>query len=116
MTDLDGRLAGLFKALGHPTRVAIVDLLRSGERCVCDIWPELGVEQSALSKHLAILRREGLLVSRKEGLRVIYAPRCDRIAAIMDLAHELLKERWQEEQRQWSKHAPRGATKGGLKT
>ncbi|RQD78047.1 MAG: ArsR family transcriptional regulator, partial [Candidatus Syntrophonatronum acetioxidans] len=53
--------ADYFKALSHPTRIKILELLREGELCVCDILEELKLEQSNVSQHLAILRKQGIL-------------------------------------------------------
>lgn len=64
--------AVFLKALGQPTRLQILDLLKNGERCVCEIFPALDQEQANVSKHLTILKQSGILESRKEGLRVIY--------------------------------------------
>jgi len=63
--------ANVFKALGHPLRVRLVKMLTE-ERCVCELVPELGQTQPTVSKHLAILHREGLVLRRKDGLRVLY--------------------------------------------
>jgi len=64
--------AQILKALGQPTRLQILDLLKDGERCVCEIFPAIEQEQANVSKHLTILKQSGILESRKEGLRVIY--------------------------------------------
>ncbi|MCL5290034.1 MAG: metalloregulator ArsR/SmtB family transcription factor, partial [Firmicutes bacterium] len=60
--------ADIFKALAHPTRIRILDLLKNGELCVCDIFEELQVEQANTSQHLAVLKKQDILQSRKEGL------------------------------------------------
>ncbi len=64
--------SNLFKAIGHPSRVQILEYLSSGERCVCDNISELGLWQSKVSQHLAILRQENLIESRKQGMQVMY--------------------------------------------
>ncbi len=64
--------AEVLKALGHPTRIRILEQLKDGERCVCEIIEELRLEQSNVSQHLAVLRRIGLLKTRKSGMMVIY--------------------------------------------
>jgi ArsR family transcriptional regulator len=66
------RRAEFLKAMGQPTRLRILDLLRDGERCVYDIFPAIGGQQSNVSRHLQIMRRAGVLASRKQGLRVMY--------------------------------------------
>jgi len=64
--------AGVFKAMGHPIRLGIVEMLAHGEKCVCEIVEYVGTDISNVSKHLAILRQNGLVSDRREGLRVFY--------------------------------------------
>lgn len=66
------RRAEFLKAIGQPTRLKVLDLLRRGERSVCDIFPAIGGQQSNISRHLQIMRRAGVLASRKQGLHVLY--------------------------------------------
>lgn len=65
-------MSRMFRALGHPTRLRVLELLAAGPWCVCEMLPHLGVEQSNLSKHLSVLRREGLISGEKDGLRIVY--------------------------------------------
>lgn len=62
----------VLRALGHPVRLAILELLRDGERCVCEIEPELELRQPNISQHLATLRAARLVATRREGSRVMY--------------------------------------------
>jgi ArsR family transcriptional regulator len=62
-----------FKALADDTRLGIIDLLRSGERCVCDLTEALDIRQSLLSFHLKTLRDAGLVTDRREGRWAYYA-------------------------------------------
>src|SRR3954454_4020913 len=62
----------LFKALADDTRLRILGLLLAGEVCVCDIHESLKIPQSKASRHLAYLRRAGLVETRREGLWVHY--------------------------------------------
>jgi ArsR family transcriptional regulator, arsenate/arsenite/antimonite-responsive transcriptional repressor len=62
----------LFKALGDPTRLRILGLLLTGEVCVCHIHDSLAIPQAKASRHLAYLRRAGLVASRRDGLWVHY--------------------------------------------
>ena len=64
--------AEIAKAIGHPLRVAIVDFLKDGERCVCDIAEHISSERSNVSRHLSVMVRAGVLEYRKEGLKVLY--------------------------------------------
>jgi DNA-binding transcriptional ArsR family regulator len=61
--------ASVFQALAHPTRIAIIEVLRSGELSTRVIQERLGIEQANLSQHLAILRSRQLVLNRKDGNR-----------------------------------------------
>ena len=65
--------ADILKALAHPVRVIAVEALRRGDRCVCEIQPLVDVDPSTLSRHLAILKRAGLVRERKSGAKVLHA-------------------------------------------
>jgi ArsR family transcriptional regulator len=67
-----GSLEQLFQALGDATRLRILGLLAAGEVCVCDIHGTLKISQPKASRHLAYLRRAGLVVARREGLWMHY--------------------------------------------
>lgn len=71
-TESAAGAAALFHALSDPTRVEILDRLRSGEKCVCELTDVLEAAQSRLSFHLRILREAGLVTDRKEGRWVYY--------------------------------------------
>jgi ArsR family transcriptional regulator len=75
-------MASLFKALGDPTRLRILGLLLAGEVCVCHIHESLNIPQPRASRHLAYLRRAGLVEARREGLWMHY-----RLAQLPDPAH-----------------------------
>ena len=64
--------AGLFRALGHPARVRIIELLRDGERSVGSLQGALGLDSSGTSQHLAILRTHGLVSGRRDGTTIHY--------------------------------------------
>jgi ArsR family transcriptional regulator len=83
---MDKQLAtmeSVFQALGDATRLRIVGLLLSGEVCVCHIHESLGVSQPKASRHLAYLRRAGLVETRRQGLWVYYrlADSADRLVS-----------------------------------
>lgn len=61
-----------FRAVADPTRLRILSLLRGGERCVCELVDILGCPQPKASRHLAYLRRAGLVIVRKQGLWAYY--------------------------------------------
>ncbi len=99
MDDLQSLQAGLCKAIAHPVRIEILQLLRDGERCVCEIYPALDIEQPNVSRHLAVLKREGILSSRKDGLKVIYRVNDERIYRVLDLVTEMLRGHWESKTR-----------------
>src|SRR5213083_2575893 len=72
MSEPLSNMEGLFKALGDVTRLRILGLLLTGEVCVCDIHESLKIPQSKASRHLAYLRKAGLVDTRREGLWVHY--------------------------------------------
>jgi DNA-binding transcriptional ArsR family regulator len=64
--------AEVFKAMGHPLRLGVIEFLRDGERCVCDIVDHLGTGISNISKHLSVLKKAGIVTDRRDGLRIMY--------------------------------------------
>ncbi len=73
MADLLKEKASWFRDLGHPVRLRILCILaREKRQCVCRMLPELGVPQPTLSRHLAILRSDGLIEDQREGTMVFY--------------------------------------------
>jgi ArsR family transcriptional regulator len=83
------KLTGLYAALADPTRLRILALLKDGEVCVCHIHDSLGVPQPTASRHLAYLRRTGLVAARRDGIWMHYrvVPPVDPVlAAVFDAA------------------------------
>jgi DNA-binding transcriptional ArsR family regulator len=89
MSDLGRFKAEFFKALAHPLRIAVLDLLREGERGVNELSSLLSVEQSALSQQLAVLRNKNIVVARKEGLNVYYSVRDKTVFRLLDVAKQI---------------------------
>ncbi len=92
-TTTDARLAAkarIFKALGHPTRLFIVEELAAGERCVCEFVEMIDADVSTISKHLAVLREAGVVESDKRGLQVFYRLRVPCILRFMDCVEAVL--------------------------
>ena len=83
--------ADLLKTLGQPTRLKILELLVNGERCVCEIFPAIGGEQSNVSKHLGFLRSQGIVVADRRGMRVFYRLADRRIAKLLEDAENCVK-------------------------
>lgn len=82
--------AEFFRILGHPARVRALELLRDGERSVGDLQRELGLDSSGASQHLGVLRRHGILDTRREGTSVYYRVRDPRIFQLLVVAREIL--------------------------
>ena len=82
--------AELFKALGHPARVRVLEVLSEGEHSVSDMQPLVGIESSHLSQQLGILRRAGLVTTRKDGASVIYSLADPALAELLAVAKRLL--------------------------
>jgi len=76
--------AKIFNALSDPVRLEIVEFLRAGEKCVCEIVPHVGLIQPLVSRHLKILKECGLVKYRKEGNRRLYSITDQRIFEIID--------------------------------
>jgi ArsR family transcriptional regulator len=79
----------IFKALSDRTRLEIIEFLRDGERCVCEIIPSIGKTQSTTSKDLDILFRAGILDRRVDGKKTLYSIKYDEIFKIMRDADQL---------------------------
>ncbi len=81
--------ARLFHALSDETRLAVLDMLRGGERCVCELQDALDAAQSRLSFHLKVLKDAGLVRDRKEGRWSYYALSHETLRAAHDVLHAL---------------------------
>lgn len=84
--------AELFKTLGHPVRIKIFQMLAAGERCVCEMMEDIDIEQSNFSQHLGVLKRQGLIDSRKDGQRVIYWIAYPSVNEMIGAAEQTLSE------------------------
>ena len=82
--------AELFKALAHPARIRVLEVLVEGEHSVSELLPLVGIESSHLSQQLGVLRRAGLVSSRREGSSVIYWLRDPLVAELLAVAKQLL--------------------------
>lgn len=69
-------VSAVFKALGHPTRVFIVETLKEADYCVCELSDMVGADMSTVSRHLSILKKAGIVTDRKEGTTVYYSLVC----------------------------------------
>jgi DNA-binding transcriptional ArsR family regulator len=91
--------AEILKAIAQPTRLKILELLKDGERCVCEIYPALEQEQPNISKHLNFMKRAGILDSRKDGLRIIYWIKAHEILEILRNTERIIQHEIEEDRR-----------------
>ncbi|MCU0914196.1 MAG: metalloregulator ArsR/SmtB family transcription factor [Planctomycetes bacterium] len=93
------RQAEIAKAVAHPLRVAAIDFLKDGEKCVCEIAAYLGSERSNVSRHLSLMVGAGVLRCRKEGLKVFYKLRTPCVADFLSCVTRILKQQAQENEK-----------------
>jgi ArsR family transcriptional regulator len=82
--------ADFFRVLGHPARVRLLQVLREGEQSVGALQEALELDSSATSQHLAVLRKEGLVVGRRDGTSVYYRVRDQRTLELLELAKGII--------------------------
>src|SRR3954468_19351578 len=92
MPTLPEAKADLFRTLGHPVRVRVLELLQDGPRPVHELLDEIDVEPSNLSQQLAVLRRAGIVVSSRDGATVRYSLGTSDVAALMQAARRFLTD------------------------
>jgi DNA-binding transcriptional ArsR family regulator len=90
--------ADLFRVLGHPARVRILELLRDGERSVGALQAELGLDSGGTSQHLSALRRIGLVESRREGTSVYYRVGDEHVFDLLEAGRAIIGRRLTEQQ------------------
>ena len=88
--------AEIAKAIAHPLRIAVVNFLKDGEQCVCDIAQHVGSERSNVSRHLSVMSNASLLEYRKEGLKVIYKLKTPCILDFFSCVSRVLKQQVQD--------------------
>lgn len=88
--------ADMFQALGHPTRIAIIELLAEGELSAGALIERLGMEQANVSQHLAVLRAKQIVVNRKAGNQVFYSVRDPLITEVLALMKRYFQKHLKE--------------------
>lgn len=86
---LRDKAAKVLRVLGDSNRLRILELLRDGEMCQCEIIPLIGQSQPTVSRHLSLLEEHGVLECRKDGVRVLYQIRDPRILEILEIIFTL---------------------------
>jgi ArsR family transcriptional regulator len=88
--------AELFRTLGHPIRIRVLELLQERPMPVRDLLANLEVESSSLSQQLAVLRRSGLVTSARDGTTVVYAVSTDDVAELLAAGRRILASVWSD--------------------
>ena len=91
--------AEILKALAQPTRLKILELLRSGERCICEIVPAINGEQSNISRHISLMQKSHLVTTRKDGVKVMVNVKDPKIFEILDKVSGILKNQMREQEK-----------------
>ena len=81
-------LAGVFKALGHPVRLMIVEMLLDGERCVCELQKDSGRDMSTVSSHLNVLKNSRIVSCEQRGKNVYYSLCCPCLSSGLSCLQE----------------------------
>ena len=87
--------AQVAKALAHDSRLIMLDALKNGDMCVCDLTDLVGADQSTVSKHLSVLKNSGILSDRKEGNKVYYHLETPCVLDFFNCALEVIRQRTQ---------------------
>lgn len=88
--------AELFRTLGHPVRVRVLELLAERPMPVRELLAELAIEPSSLSQQLAVLRRAGLVTSSRSGVSVVYAATTPHVVDLLAAGREILAAVWSD--------------------
>jgi DNA-binding transcriptional ArsR family regulator len=91
--------AGILKMLAQPTRLKILECLRNGERCICDIIPAIDGEQSNISRHISLMQKNHLVTTQKDGVRVMVKVKDPEIFNILDRVSKILKGQFKEQEK-----------------
>jgi ArsR family transcriptional regulator len=91
--------AEVLKALAQPTRLKILECLRTGEKCICEIVPALNGEQSNISRHVSLMQRSKLVTTRKDGVKLMVRVSDPKIFEIIDKVSIILKNQVREQER-----------------
>jgi len=94
-----GLKAEVLKALAQPTRLKILECIRGGEKCICEIVPEINGEQSNISRHISVMQKSHLISTRKDGVRVMIKVKGPEVFEILDKVGLLLKRELNEQRK-----------------
>jgi ArsR family transcriptional regulator len=94
--------AEVLKTLAQPTRLKILECLRGGEKCICEIVPTINGEQSNISRHISLMQKNHLVTTRKDGVRVMVKVRDPEIFEILNKVSYILKKQMKEQEKLFS--------------
>ena len=97
--------AAIAKALAHPTRLLVLDVLKERPTCVGELTELAGVDQSTVSKHLAVLKNAGLVSAEKKGLTIHYSLRCTCLDSFFNCVQSVLEDKLRQDQSMLLGHA-----------
>jgi len=89
----------VLKALAQPTRLKILECIRGGEKCICEIVPAINGEQSNISRHISVMQKSHLISTRKDGVRVIIKVKGPEVFEILDKVGLLLRRELMEQRK-----------------
>jgi len=89
--------ARIIRAMSHPTRLFMVDVLSKGERCVCELTEMVGDHISTISKHLSVLKNAGIVADEKRGTQVFYSLRVPCVLNFFSCVESVLKTNAKEQ-------------------
>lgn len=89
----------ILKVLAQPTRLKILECLRSGERCICEIIPAIRGEQSNISRHISLMQKSNLVTTRKDGVKVVVKVRDFQVFEILDKVSVVLKNQMKDQKK-----------------
>lgn len=87
------------KALAHPARLLMLDLLAERDTCVCELTERVGLDQSTVSKHLAVLKNAGIVADRKQGVKTFYRMKVTCLRGFWTCIEGVLKQNLREQQK-----------------
>lgn len=94
--------AEVLKTLAQPTRLKILEFLRNGEKCICEIVPAINGEQSNISRHISLMQKSHLVTTRKDGVRVMVKVRNPEVFEILNRVGAILKKQMKEQEKLFS--------------
>ncbi|NWF93093.1 MAG: winged helix-turn-helix transcriptional regulator [Syntrophaceae bacterium] len=91
--------AEILKVLAQPTRLKILESLRNGEKCICEIVPAINGEQSNVSRHISLMQKSHLVTTRKDGVKVMVNVKDPKVFEILDKVSAILKNQMKEQEK-----------------